>query len=89
MVVVEKCLEPLMASTMLDAPALDIVKLTLAVSTGLWTPMHAPHSYGKGKQKLFLKCNGACKICWPELSTHCFLNDNILLIKVREYTLQV
>ena len=37
--VVENCLEPLMASTMLDVPAaLDVVKLTLAISTGLCAP---------------------------------------------------
>ena len=35
----ENCLEPLMASTILDVPALDVVKLILAVSTGLRTPM--------------------------------------------------
>ena len=83
--VVEKCLQPLMASTMLDVPALDIVKLTLAVGCGF--PCH--RFVRKGKQKLFLTCNGACKNCWPELSIHCVLNDNILLIKVREYALQV
>ena len=32
---VENCLEPLMASTMLDVLALDVVQLTLAVSTWL------------------------------------------------------
>ena len=36
---VEKCLEPLMASTMLDVPALDVVIFTLAVSTGSQIPM--------------------------------------------------
>ena len=32
-----------MVSTMLDVPALDVVKLTLAVSTGLRTPMLPIH----------------------------------------------
>ena len=36
---VENCLEPLMGSTMLDVPALDVVKWALVVSTGFWTPM--------------------------------------------------
>ena len=35
-------LEHLMACTMFDVPALDVVRLTLAVSTGLQTPVPLP-----------------------------------------------
>lgn len=52
--VVEKCLEPLMASTMLDVPALDIVKCCIN-----WVAdSHAPHSCRKGNQK----CNGVLEV---------------------------
>ena len=35
---VENCLQPLMASTIFDVPALDVSKATSTISTGLRTP---------------------------------------------------
>ena len=66
------CLQPLMASTIFDVPALDVA---LAVSTGLRTPKLPIRAGSVNRQCMLLIGYGACKNCWPEL--HCILNWDI------------